>query len=127
MVKLRARSGAREPLIGDHHNIHVRVQVRCGACVSGFCSAEWLRRLVKKDKTYQPVATAPFAWQSNTRYTLRLTVKDNSLTATVTAPDGTAQTLTWADDLRDYQHGQIGLSTWHGGHTRFESVRLTPT
>ena len=114
------------PLIGDHHNIHVRVQGALRSYAFGLAPNGCVA-LYKKDKTYQPVATAPFAWQSNTRYTLRLTVKDNTLTATVTAPDGAAQTLTWADDLRDYQHGQIGLSTWHGGHTRFESVRLTPT
>ncbi|MBK9746343.1 MAG: ADP-ribosylglycohydrolase family protein [Chloroflexi bacterium] len=114
------------PLIGDHHNIHVRVQGALRSYAFGLAPNGCVA-LYKKDKTYQPVATAPFAWQSNTPYTLRLTVKDNTLTATVTAPDGAAQTLTWADDLRDYQHGQIGLSTWHGGHTRFESVRLTPT
>ncbi|MBK8031667.1 MAG: ADP-ribosylglycohydrolase family protein [Chloroflexi bacterium] len=114
------------PLIGDHHNIHVRVQGALRSYAFGLAPNGCVA-LYKKDKTYQPVATAPFAWQSNTRYTLRLTVKNNTLTATVTAPDGAAQTLTWADDLRDYQHGQIGLSTWHGGHTRFESVRLTPT
>ncbi len=114
------------PLIGDHHNIHVRVQGALRNYAFGL-APDGCVALYKKDKTYKQMATAPFTWQPNTRYTLRLRVKDNALIGVVTAPDGVAQTLTWADDLRDYQHGQIGLSTWHGGHTRFEAVRLTPT
>lgn len=114
------------PLIGEHHNIHVRVQGALRSYAFGLAPDSCVV-LYKKDKVYQPMATAPFTWQANTRYTLRLTVKDNTLTAVVTTPAGATQTLTWADDRRDYQHGQIGLSTWHGGHTRFESVRLTPT
>jgi hypothetical protein len=32
--------------------------------------------------------------------------------------------LTWTDEEDAYLHGQIGLSTFQGSHTRYEGIRV---
>ena len=111
------------PLIGDYHNIHVRVRGAHKSYAFGL-APEGSIAFYKKEKTYQQVASAPFVWTHGERYHLRIDAKERNFAAVVTASDGTTQTLKWADSRYSYQQGQIGLSTWHGGHTRFELVRV---
>lgn len=113
------------PLIGEHHLINARVQGALYSYAFGLAPDQQIV-LYKKDKTYQPVASASFGWTQNTVYQLSLTVEGDTLTGTATAPDGQTQTLTWRDDTKPYLSGQIGLSTWYGGHTRYQRVRIQP-
>jgi ADP-ribosylglycohydrolase len=111
------------PLIGEHHYLHVRVQGVLRSYAFGLAPNGCVA-LYKKDREYQQVASAPFEWAHNTPYRLSVTANGSLLTATVTAPDGAKQTIQWRDEASPYLSGQIGLSTWHGGHTRFQSVTL---
>jgi hypothetical protein len=113
------------PLIGEHHLINARVQGALYSYAFGLAPDQQVM-LYKKDKTYTPVASASFEWSQDEIYQLRLTADGDVLTGTATAPDGRTQTLTWRDDSRPYLSGQIGLSTWHGGHTRYQRVGIHP-
>ncbi len=111
------------PLIGDHHLINVRVQGALRGYAFGLAPDNRIA-LYKKDTTYRMVASAPFVWTHGTTYRLRLTPQVNTLDALVSASDGTMEAIYWKDTESPYMYGQIGLSTWHGGHTRFESIRV---
>jgi ADP-ribosylglycohydrolase len=113
------------PLIGDHHHVNVRV----GGALSSYAfglAPDQTAVLYKKDKTYRAVASVPFAWAHGSVYQLSLTAQGDTLTASVIAPDGQRQTLAWRDPEAPYLSGQIGLSTWHGGHLRCQAVRVRP-
>lgn len=110
------------PLSGDHHLVLARVQ---GALHSyAFGLAPNGLALYKKDKAAQVLASLPFAWAHGGRYRLSLRAEGNRLTGTATAPDGTTQTITASDTQAPYQHGQVGVATWHGGHTAFHLVNV---
>jgi ADP-ribosylglycohydrolase len=109
------------PIIGEHHCINVRVQGALRSYAFGL-APDGCITLYKKDKTYQAMASASFAWAHGKRYRLRVVAQGNVLTAVARAPEGVEQAIQWQDDDSPYLSGQIGLSTC--GHTRFESVAL---
>jgi ADP-ribosylglycohydrolase len=110
------------PLSGDHHLVLARVQ---GALHSyGFGLAPDGLALFKKDKVVQILAALPFAWAHGERYRLSLHAEGDTLTGTVTAPDGTTQTISVRDGEAPYLNGQIGVATWDGGHTAFHLVNV---
>jgi ADP-ribosylglycohydrolase len=113
------------PLIGEHHHVNVRVGGAMYSYAFGL-APDQQAVIYKKDKTYRAVAAAPFAWTHGSVYQLSLTASGDMLTAAVRAPDGERQTLEWRDSDAPYLSGQIGLSTWHGGHLRCQAVRVRP-
>jgi ADP-ribosylglycohydrolase len=110
------------PIVGDHHNINIRVQGALRSYAFGL-APDGQVVLYKKAKDYAPAAAAPFSWSHGETYRLSITAHGASLTATVYAPDGASQQITWQDDS-PYLTGQFGLSTWYGGHTAYHTVRV---
>jgi len=107
------------PLVGDHHNINVRVQGTLRSYALGLAPNGRLI-LYKNDHGYQPVASVDFEWEHRLTYTLTLRAQGSRLLAQV---DG--QTLMdWADEDGPYLRGQIGLSNFAGCHTRYEHVEI---
>ncbi|MEP7291675.1 MAG: ADP-ribosylglycohydrolase family protein [Chloroflexota bacterium] len=111
------------PLIGEFHNVNVRVQGARRSYAFGL-AANGTVALYKKDKTYRLLADALFAWTHGETYRVSLSAEGNSLTGTATTPDGTTQTIRYEDTDAPYRSGQIGVSTWDGGHTAFKSVKV---
>lgn len=111
------------PLIGDHHYINSRVQGALRSYAFGLAPDQQLA-LYKKDGTYTRLTAIPFAWQHGEAYQLSLTVTGDTLHAQATNSAGTTAELTWHDSDAPYQYGQIGLSTWHGSHTRYQRLRI---
>ncbi|MBN8638718.1 MAG: hypothetical protein J0M07_25615, partial [Anaerolineae bacterium] len=111
------------PLIGEHHYINVRVQGAQRSYAFGL-APDGKVALYKKQKIYRMVVSAPFVWSCGQGYKLSILAWGNHVYATATASDGTEQTIEWQDRDSPYLNGQIGLSTWHGSHTRFTSVYL---
>jgi ADP-ribosylglycohydrolase len=113
------------PLVGDHHCINGRVQGALRSYALGLAPHNKLA-LYKKNKVYREVAAVDFPWTHGTRYHLMIRAQGDQLVAAVCDDAGVEQSLVWRDDSEPYLTGQIGLSTWHGGHTRYESVRVHP-
>jgi hypothetical protein len=109
------------PLIGEYHNINVCVQGALRSYAFGL-APEGKIALYRKDKTYSVLADAPFVWSHNTGYRLTIAAEGDSLAGVVTATDGQTQHIVVKDSA--YRSGQIGLSTWHGSHTRYQLVRI---
>lgn len=111
------------PLMGDYHGALVRV----GGARHGYAvclSPENQLVVYRNDGGYESVASIPYEWELRRNYTLIISVSGNTLTVQVS--DGqTDQTLTWVDP-QPFLSGQIGLCTWHGSHTRFNSVVVQP-
>ncbi|MBC7811608.1 MAG: ADP-ribosylglycohydrolase family protein [Burkholderiales bacterium] len=112
------------PLAGEYHQVNARVQGGQKSYAFGLAPDGHIA-LYKKNQVYIAVAHADFAWEYGVPYRLRLIVSGDTLKATITAPDGRSQSLTWRDDS-PYRNGQIGLSTWHGGHMRCNWLRVRP-
>lgn len=109
------------PFAGEHHHLHVRVQGARRSYAVGFAPDAQLL-LFKNRGQYAPVASAEFAWQHGRRYNLEVRVLENSLLVKV----DDQELLAWRDDDEPYLTGQIGLSTWEGGHLRCERIRVQP-
>lgn len=112
------------PVIGEHHAVNTRVHGTRHSYAFGLAPNGQVA-LYRKDGAYQQVAAAPFAWQHGKAYHLQVQAQGALLTATVTDGDQTAA-LRWTDDAAPYLHGQIGLSTWYGSHTRYLKVAVSP-
>ncbi len=113
------------PLMGDHHNINVRVQGAQRSYALGLAPEGTLGLYKKASGTYHLLASQDFPWRPGVSYTLGLTACGRSLTARARAEDH-ACTLRWEDVEKPYLTGQIGLSSWYGSHTRFTEVRVGP-
>jgi ADP-ribosylglycohydrolase len=111
------------PLAGEHHQVNVRVGGSLRSYAFGLAPDGQIA-IYKKDREYKVAASAPFAWTHGTSYRLSITANGDTFTASVYAPDGKTQSLSWRDTESPYLNGQIGLSSWNGGHTRFQSVRV---
>lgn len=108
------------PLLGNFHNINVRVQGALRSYAVGLAPDQQVI-LYKNEHGYRPLASAPFAWQHGQSYTLSLAARGNRLFAQI---DGTV-TLEWEDGDQPYLSGQIGLSNFAGCHTRYEYIRVS--
>lgn len=108
------------PLLGDFHNINLRVHGSLHSYAFGL-APDGRIALYKKDHDYQQVAAAPFDWQHGKTYTLTVTACGDELVASV---EGT--TLRWKDNNAAYLTGQIGFSTGQGGHTRYLNLEVSP-
>jgi len=107
------------PLVGDHHNINVRVQGALRSYALGLAPNRKLT-LYKNNRGYQPVASVDFDWQHHQTYKLTLRAQGSRLQAQV--DDKTL--IDWVDDDGPYLHGQIGLSGFAGCHTRYEEIAV---
>ncbi|MGQ9849730.1 MAG: ADP-ribosylglycohydrolase family protein [Aggregatilineaceae bacterium] len=112
------------PLIGDYHNLNVRVQGALRSYAGGLGPQGTLALYRKDGQDYTLVASAPFSWQHGTPVLLRFSAQGDRLTLEASSGDGQAR-LTWVDPT-PYLHGQVGLSTWHGSHTAYEGLRVSP-
>jgi len=111
------------PLIGDHHYINGRVQGALRSYAFGLAPDNQIA-IYKKDETYTQIASTPFEWQHGATYKLSLSVDGNNLQGQVTDSEGNQAEIGWQDSENPYLTGQVGLSTWYGSHTRYESVRI---
>jgi len=107
------------PLLGEHHNLNLRVQGARRSYAVGLAPDQHLT-LYKNAQGYRPMATVPFAWEHGRSYEISVTAQGNCLTVQV----GGETLLTWADEGSPYLHGQIGLSNFAGCHTRYEDVHI---
>lgn len=112
------------PLIGDYHNVNTRVQGALRSYAGGLGPDGTLALYRKTGQQVERVAAAPFPWRHGERYTVRLTAHGDRLALEAAGEAGHAA-LEWVDPA-PYRHGQIGLSTWHGSHTAYDGVRLSP-
>lgn len=109
------------PLLGEGHNINIRVQGSLRSYALGLASGG--RLVLYKNEPgapYRPLAEAPLPWRHGEPYELFLEADRGCLLAGV---NGGPQ-LEWEDSDRPYGHGQIGLSNFAGCHTRYEEVRV---
>lgn len=110
------------PLIGEQHHINVRVQGALRSYAFGLAPGG-RAALYRKEGQYREVAAVDFDWRHGEAYTLRLSAQGAALNASIQG-GGQAQALAWTDTEGPYLNGQIGLSTWNGGHTRCEWLRV---
>lgn len=106
------------PLLGNHHNVLVRVQGARRSYAVGLAADDQLV-LYKNDGGYGVVTAVPFIWQHGDLYEFNIRVEGDQITAWI----GDTK-LTWRDENAPFDHGQIGLSNFAGCHTRFESFAL---
>lgn len=111
-----------EPLIGEYHGALLRVR---GANRSyALCLAPDNQfTLYRNDCGYSSVVSTNFVWDTNKTYQLQVTAKGNHIHATIS--DGVSEAVLDFEDNSPYLSGQIGLCTWHGSHTRFNSVSVS--
>jgi hypothetical protein len=107
------------PLVGDYHNINVRVQGALRSYALGL-APEGKLTLYKNSHGYRPVASVDFDWQHHHTYSLSLSAQGNRLQAQA---NGKAL-MDWVDEDAPYLHGQIGLSNFAGCHTRYEEMSV---
>lgn len=112
------------PHIGEHHLVLARV-LGARRCYAAGLAPDGRIALYKKTGEVREVAAAPFVWEIGRSYTITIAAQSATLRVRV-AGEGQTQSLTWTDPEQPYLHGQIGLSTWHGGHTSFQRVRIAP-
>jgi hypothetical protein len=112
------------PLVGDYHNVHVRVRGALYSYAFGLAPDSRVA-LYKKDHTYHEVAAVPFRWQHSEVVHLTVTVKGSRITAFAEGQQ-CSETIQWTDHQRPYTNGQIGLSAWHGSRTAFKRVQVSP-
>lgn len=112
------------PVFGEYHNVNVRVQGAQRSYAAGLAPGQRFVLYRKDGQRYEAVAEAAFEWQHGQPYALTFTANGPVLQATIQGETGVA-TCIWQDPA-PYLTGQIGLSTWHNSHTRYESVRIGP-
>lgn len=111
-----------EPIAGDTHALLARVQ----GALRGYALALRPGRLalLRNEKGYTEVASAPFAWEAGGRYHLHLRVEGDSLTGRASGAGQQAQ-LDWRDP-QPYRNGMIGLANQRACRTAFRKVRVSP-
>jgi ADP-ribosylglycohydrolase len=112
------------PLIGDYHNVQVRVRGALYSYAFGLAPNGRVT-LYKKDHDYHEVASVPFSWQHGEAVHLIVTVQGSRLTA-FAENNRRSETIEWADNESAYTSGQIGLSVWHGSRAAFKRVQISP-
>lgn len=112
------------PEVGDHHNVNVRVQGALRSYAAGLAPDGRFVLYRKAGQDYAEVAAAPFDWQHGQAYTVTVEVQGDTLRAEVVGESGSSA-CTWTDP-EPYRTGQIGLSTWHNSHTRYEALAVRP-
>ena len=108
------------PMLGEHHNVNVRVQGARRSYAVGLAPANQVM-LYKKAGDYREIAGATFAWRHGARYRFQVLLNGPEISVVV---DGRPLIL-WTDADAPYLHGQIGLSTIGGSHTRYERVAVS--
>jgi ADP-ribosylglycohydrolase len=107
------------PLLGENHNVNVRVQGSLRSYALGLANHGRLV-LYKNAAGYRPLVEAPLAWQHGQRYELYLAAEGSRLLAGVSG----GPQLEWEDKDETYLYGQIGVSNFSGCHTRYEEIRV---
>jgi len=106
------------PLLGEYHNVNVRVQGALRSYAAGLAPGRLV--LYKNQGKYMPVASIAFTWEYGRAYEFTITVWRNRLTLSV----GGRPLLTWEDHDNPYLRGQIGFSNFAGCHTRYEKATI---
>jgi ADP-ribosylglycohydrolase len=112
------------PIMGDYHNINLRVQGALRSYAFGLAPDNTIA-LYKKDKSYRMVQKTDFVWEHGNRYQLQVSAKDDEFVATIMGGNET-KTINWRDTDAPYRNGQIGLSVWDNGHTAFHWLKVIP-
>lgn len=112
------------PILGDYHNINLRVQGASRSYAFGLAPDNTIA-LYKKDKSYQMVKETDFVWEYGSRYRLRVIVKGDEFIATIES-DKETKIIQWRDTVSPYENGQIGLSVWNNAHTAFHWLKVVP-
>ncbi len=112
------------PEYGAYHNVNARVQGALRSYAAGLAPDGRFALYRKEGQEYREVASTPFAWQIGEAYTLTVDAHGADLQATIRSETVSAR-CAWADPA-PYLTGQVGLSTWHNSHTRYEALRVCP-
>ena len=112
------------PLIGEYHNLLFRVQGALHSYAFGLAPDNTII-LYKKNRSYQSVQSAAFAWKHGQTYRLTVTAHGKHFAAQIEG-DGQSASLVWDDTNTAYSNGQIGLGTWHNSHTACHALEVTP-
>ncbi len=107
------------PVVGEQHNVLVRVQGARRAYVVGLAPNNRVA-LYKNERGYRVVADAAFAWELGRTYQLQVQARGAEIVASM---DG-RELLRWTDSSSPYLFGQIGVGNV-SGHTRIEWLKLT--
>ena len=107
------------PLLGDYHNILMRVQGAQRSYAVGLGPDNQIV-LYKKSGDYRQVISTHFPWEHQKSYSFQIMVEGNRLTIQV----NNKTRLEWCDDHAPYLNGQIGLSNFSGCHTRYEYIKI---
>jgi len=106
------------PILGDSHNINLRVQGAQRSYAVGLAANERIV-IYKNAGGYREVAEAKFSWKHGERYRIRAQVTGATLVVSV----NDKQLLTWSDSDKPYLKGQIGFSNF-ASHTRYERFEV---
>jgi len=107
------------PLVGDYHNILLRVQGARRSYAVGLAPNNELV-LYKNSGVYKQVASAQFVWAHKQSYTIKVVARENRVKVLI---DG-QNILAWQDEDAPHLNGQIGFSNFAGCHTRYEYFEI---
>ena len=109
-----------QPHIGERHRLLFRVRGAQRSYSFGLAPGGQVA-FEKNWQGYRETATAPFAWELQRAYTLRVNVRGNHMTGYV---DG-IPLLEWTDPEASWPSGMVGLGL-QNGRTNFMWAKLSP-
>ncbi len=115
---LQVRVGIK-PLVGNHHNVNLRVQGARRSYAVGLAPGDRLV-IYKNAGGYREVAAMPFDWTYGNRHELLIRTIGNVFE--VQGADG--RVLRWQDDAAPYLTGQIGFSVMQGSHACYTDLSV---
>ena len=108
------------PVTGANHMVNVRVQGAIRSYAFGLLP-DGKAALLKNDNGYTVIAEAPFAWELNKEYTVKVTAQGNCLKAEI----GDV-VLEACDTERPYLLGAVGVSMVKGTHDKCRKIKVGP-
>jgi hypothetical protein len=106
------------PIVGDQHNVLVRVQGARRSYAFGLAPNHRVA-LYKNERGYQLISAAPFEWKHGQCYTIQIDVHGAEIVALVNKHE----LLRWTDSANPFLHGQVGVANV-AGHTRIERIAI---
>ncbi|MEK7442178.1 MAG: ADP-ribosylglycohydrolase family protein [Chloroflexota bacterium] len=107
------------PIVGEQHNINVRVQGARRSYAVGFAPKDRMA-IYKNIGGYQVRHESEFVWKHQQRYRLQVVAHGAELIVSV----DNVEVMRWTDSRGPYLNGQIGLSTFNGSHTRYAYLQV---
>lgn len=108
--------------LGGMHGVMARVQGARRSYVLALSEPGFIGLFKKSKGTFIKLSEAPYPWEVNVNYNLKLTVKDNRLQGAI---DG-KPLLDYLDEHEPYLHGQIGLLHGKSGRIVCSSISVSP-